>query len=88
MKIYNTLSRKKENFSPKKEVSMFVCGPTVYNRIHLGNARTFTNYDLIAKYLKFKKINLFYLQNITDIDDKIIIKAKKKTILGKNIIFF
>jgi len=85
MKIYNTLSRKKENFSPKKEVSMFVCGPTVYNRIHLGNARTFTNYDLIAKYLKFKKINLFYLQNITDIDDKIIIKAKKEKTTWKKI---
>jgi cysteinyl-tRNA synthetase len=85
MKIYNTLSRKKENFNPKKKINMFVCGPTVYNNIHLGNARTFTNYDLIAKYLRYKKIKLFYLQNITDIDDKIIIKAKEEKTTWKKL---
>jgi len=85
MKIYNTLSRKKENFNPKKKINMFVCGPTVYNNIHLGNARTFTNYDLIAKYFRYKKIKLFYLQNITDIDDKIIIKAKEEKTTWKKL---
>lgn len=85
MKIYNTLSKKKEDFNPKKKVNMFVCGPTVYNYIHLGNARTFTNYDLIAKYLRYQKIKLFYLQNITDIDDKIIKKAKEEKTTWKKL---
>ncbi len=78
MQVYNTLSRKKEELILPEKAKMFVCGPTVYNFIHLGNARSFTNYDLIAKYLRYKKIDLFYLENITDIDDKIIKKANRE----------
>ncbi len=85
MKIYNTLSKKKEDFNPKKKINMFVCGPTVYNYIHLGNARTFANYDLIAKYLRYQKIKLFYLQNITDIDDKIIKRSKEEKTTWKKL---
>lgn len=78
--VYNTLSRKKEVFKPrhKNKVAMFVCGITPYDSPHIGNLRTFVNYDLIAKYLRFKGYDLFYLQNITDIDDKIIQRAGEK----------
>jgi cysteinyl-tRNA synthetase len=78
MQIYNTLTRKKEEFIPRdgKKVKMFVCGPTVYDYIHIGNARTFVFFDFVAKYLRFKGFNVNYIQNITDIDDKIIKKAR------------
>ncbi len=80
LKIYNTLSRKKEIFRPKKnkKVQMFVCGPTVYDFSHLGHARTYINFDLISNYLRYLGYKVFYLQNITDIDDKIIQRAKKE----------
>jgi cysteinyl-tRNA synthetase len=79
IKIYNTLTRKKENFKPLKKgcINVFVCGPTVYSYIHIGNARTFVNYDLIVKYLRYKGYKVKYVQNITDIDDKIIQAAKQ-----------
>jgi cysteinyl-tRNA synthetase len=79
LKVYNTLTKKKEEFIPlkNKEVKIFVCGPTVFDYIHIGNARTFTNYDLIVKYLRYRGYKVKYIQNITDIDDKIINKAKK-----------
>ncbi len=79
MKIYNTLSKKIEDFIPRqdKNVNMFVCGPTVYDYVHFGNARTFTFFDLVAKYLRFRGYNVNYVQNITDIDDKIITRAKE-----------
>lgn len=79
LKIYNTLSGKKEIFKPRKnkKVSLFVCGPTVYDASHIGHARTYLAFDMIAKYLKEKGYNAFYLQNITDIDDKIINRAKE-----------
>jgi len=78
LKLYNTLTRKKEIFKPLKDkkVNMFVCGPTTYNYIHIGNAKTYTQFDFIVKYLRYKGYKVFYLQNITDIDDKIINKAK------------
>ncbi|MDP3991186.1 MAG: cysteine--tRNA ligase [Candidatus Nealsonbacteria bacterium] len=78
LKIYNTLSRKKEVFKPRKgkKVELFVCGPTVYDLSHIGHARTYIAFDLMAKYLKEKGYDVFYLQNITDIDDKIIQRAK------------
>jgi len=80
LKIYNTLTRKKEDFVPikKNEVHMFVCGITPYDSPHIGNLRAFLNYDLIARYLRFSGYELFYLQNITDIDDKIIKRAAEK----------
>ncbi|MBI2085550.1 MAG: cysteine--tRNA ligase [Candidatus Aenigmarchaeota archaeon] len=74
MKIFNTLSKEKEGFE-KKDVKMFVCGPTVYDNSHLGHARTYIAYDIIAKYLRYRNYNLFFLMNITDVDDKIISRA-------------
>ncbi|MBW6442548.1 cysteine--tRNA ligase [Patescibacteria group bacterium] len=80
LKIYNTLSRKKESFKPIKEgeVNLFVCGPTVYNSSHLGHAKTYVQFDVIVKFLRFKGYKVKYIQNITNIDDKIILKAKEE----------
>ncbi len=77
IKIYNTLTRSKETFKPMKEnlVKLFVCGPTVYDNSHIGHARTYISFDIIARYLKYRGFSVFYLQNITDIDDKIIKRA-------------
>ena len=79
LKIYNTLSRKKEEFIPLKkgEVGMYVCGPTVYNYIHIGNARPFIIFEVVKRFLKFKGYRVKYIQNLTDIDDKMINKAKE-----------
>ena len=88
LKIYSTLSRKKELFKPikKNEVNLFVCGPTVYDYAHLGHAKTYTQFDIIVKYLRYKEYKVFYLQNITDIDDKIIKKANEEKIDWKEIV--
>lgn len=77
MKIYNTLSRKKEDFIPINEgkVNMYVCGPTVYNNIHIGNARPIVFFDTVRRYLEYKNYDVNLVMNITDIDDKIINKA-------------
>jgi len=77
MKIYNTLIRNKQEFKPinKGKINLFVCGPTVYDYPHLGHAKTYTQFDFIAKYLRYKGYDVFYLQNITDLDDKIIQRA-------------
>lgn len=77
--IYNTLSRRKEIFKPREgnRVKLFVCGPTVYDNSHIGHARTYISFDVIARYLKFRGYSVFYLQNITDIDDKIINRARE-----------
>jgi len=82
LKLYNTLTRKKEIFKPRrdKRVNLFVCGPTVYDYMHIGHAKTYIQLDAIAKYLKSREYKVFYLQNITDLDDKIIEKARKKKI--------
>jgi len=82
LKLYNTLSRKKEVFRPRKnkKVNIFVCGPTVYDLSHIGHARTYIVFDVIVKYLSEKGYDVFYLQNITDIDDKIIKRAKEKKV--------
>ena len=79
LKIYNTLTRKKEEFIPLKsgEVGMYVCGPTVYNYIHIGNARPFIIFEVVRRFLKFKGYKVKYIQNLTDIDDKMINKAKE-----------
>ena len=79
LKIYNTLTRKKEEFIPLKkgEVGMYVCGPTVYNYIHIGNARPFIIFEVVKRFLKFKGYRVKYIQNLTDIDDKMINKAKE-----------
>lgn len=80
LKLHNTLSRELEDFSPisGNDVKMFVCGPTVYDRPHLGNAKTYTQFDLVARTLRYLGFGLTYLVNITDIDDKIIARASEK----------
>jgi cysteinyl-tRNA synthetase len=87
MKIYNTLSNKLGEFKPinDKKVNFFVCGPTVYDYAHIGNAKTYTQFDFIVKYLRYRGYDVFYLQNITDIDDKIIQKAQEKQVTHKDI---
>ena len=74
LRVYNTMARTKEDFVPREEgkVSMYVCGPTVYNHIHIGNARTFLSFDLIRRYLEHRGFDVRFVQNITDVDDKII----------------
>jgi cysteinyl-tRNA synthetase len=80
MKIYNTLTRKKEiiKFPQKRKTKLFVCGPTVYDHSHIGHARTYLFFDAFVKYLRQKGIKIFYLQNITNIDDKIINRAREE----------
>jgi len=80
MRVYNTLSRQKEEFVPRDagKVSMYVCGPTVYNHIHIGNARTFLSFDVIRRYLVYRGYDVTFVQNVTDVDDKIINKANEE----------
>ena len=87
LKFYNTLSREKEEFIPidKKRVSFFVCGPTVYDYPHLGHGKTYTQFDVLARALRYFGYEVFYLQNITDIDDKIINRAKEQNISTKEL---
>ncbi len=78
--VYTTLLRRKAPFIPQndKKVQLFVCGPTVYDDSHLGHARTYVAFDVIARYLRYRGYDVFYLQNITDIDDKIITRAREE----------
>ncbi len=80
MRVYNTLSREKEKFETREpgKVFMYVCGPTVYNYIHIGNARTFLSFDVIRRYLAWRGYEVVFVQNITDVDDKIINKANEE----------
>ena len=84
MKFYNTLTNKLEEFIPveEKKVKMYVCGPTVYNYIHIGNARPIVVFDILARYFKYKGYKVEYVQNFTDIDDKMITKANDE---GKSV---
>src|SRR3989338_3867775 len=79
LKVYNSLTRQKEEFKPQKgnEVTMYVCGPTVYDLSHIGHARSAVAFDVIYRYLKYKGFNVKYTRNYTDIDDKIINRANK-----------
>lgn len=89
MDIYltNTLTKKKEKFEPinDKKVNLFVCGPTVYDHSHLGHAKTYTQFDFLVRFLRSLGFDVFYLQNITDIDDKIISRAKETNTLWKDL---
>ena len=80
MKIYNTLTKKKEEFVPLEEgkVKMYVCGPTVYNLIHIGNARPMIVFDTVRRYFEYKGYEVNYVSNFTDVDDKIIKKANEE----------
>lgn len=87
MKLYNTLTRKKEEFIPitPGEVKMYVCGPTVYNFFHIGNGRTFIVFDTIRRYLEYRGYKVKFVQNFTDIDDKMINKANEEGTTVKDI---
>ncbi|MBE6739491.1 MAG: cysteine--tRNA ligase [Ruminococcaceae bacterium] len=82
MKIFNTLTREKQEFVPidENEVKIYACGPTVYNFIHIGNARPLCVFDVLRRYLEWRGVNVKYVQNFTDIDDKLIKKANEEGI--------
>ena len=82
MKIFNTLSNKKEEFKPQiaGKVNMYVCGPTVYNYIHIGNARSVIAFDTIRRYLEYRGYEVKYISNFTDVDDKMINQAQKENV--------
>ena len=87
MKVYNTLSRKKEDFVPLEEgkVKMYVCGPTVYNFIHIGNARPMIVFDTVRRYMEYKGYEVNFVSNFTDVDDKIIKKAVEEGVSAQEI---
>ena len=80
MKIFNTLTRKKEELTPitPGEYRIYACGPTVYNYIHIGNARPLCVFDVLRRYLEYRGNKVTFVQNFTDIDDKIIKKANEE----------
>ena len=80
MKLYNTMSKRKEEFVPIEEgkVRMYVCGPTVYNFIHIGNARPMIVFDTVRRYFEYKGYEVNFVSNFTDVDDKIIKKANEE----------
>lgn len=87
MKIYNTMTKRKEEFVPVTpgEVKMYVCGPTVYNYFHIGNGRTFIVFDTVRRYLEYKGYKVKFIQNFTDIDDKMINRANEEEITVKEL---
>ncbi|MDD3920887.1 MAG: class I tRNA ligase family protein, partial [Eubacteriales bacterium] len=80
MQIYNTMTRKKEELVPRVpgKIGMYACGPTVYNFFHLGNARPFIVFDTLRRYLEYKGFEVTFVQNFTDIDDKMIRRANEE----------
>jgi cysteinyl-tRNA synthetase len=80
MKIFNTMSKMKEEFQPIEpgKIRMYVCGPTVYNLIHIGNARPMIVFDTFRRYMEYKGYKVTYVSNYTDVDDKIIKKANEE----------
>ncbi len=87
MKVFNTLSRNKEEFVPvdENEVKIYACGPTVYNYIHIGNARPLCVFDVLRRYMEYKGYNVKFVQNFTDVDDKIIKRANEEGISSKEV---
>lgn len=87
MKLFNTMTRKKEEFVPiiAGEAKMYSCGPTVYNYFHIGNARPFIIFDTLRRYLQYKGYKVTFVQNFTDVDDKIIKRAKEEEISEKEV---
>ena len=79
MKVFNSLSGKKEHLDSfeKGKISIYVCGMTVYDDCHIGHARTFLSFDMIVRYLRSRNIEVNYIRNITDVDDKILQRAKE-----------
>ncbi len=87
LKIYDTMTRKKREFIPIEDgkVKIYVCGPTVYNKIHIGNARTFISFDIIRRYLEHSGFEVTFVQNLTDVDDKIINKANDSGLSAQSV---
>lgn len=87
LQIHNTITREKEDFKPITEgkIGMYVCGVTVYDLCHIGHARTFVNFDMIVRYLRYSGYDVTYVRNITDIDDKIIKRANEKNMSAKEL---
>ena len=87
LQIHNSLSRKKSDFKPIKdgEIGMYVCGVTVYDLCHIGHARTFVNFDMVVRYLRYRGFKVRYIRNITDIDDKIIKRANERKMSAKDL---
>jgi len=87
MRIYNTINRKKEEFIPQRddEVKIYVCGPTVYNYFHIGNARPFVVFDTFRRYLEYRGKRVNFVQNFTDVDDKIIARAREEGVSSREI---
>lgn len=87
LQIHNTISRKKEEFKPINEgqIGMYVCGVTVYDLCHIGHARTFVNFDMMVRYLRYRGYKVRYIRNITDIDDKIIKRANERKVSAKEL---
>ena len=82
MRIFNTMTRQKEEFIPNNpdEVKIYACGPTVYNYIHIGNARPLCVFDVLRRYSEYRGYNVKFVQNFTDVDDKIIKRANDEGI--------
>ena len=82
MKLFNSLTNKKEEFVPSKEgmVSMYVCGPTVYNHAHIGNIRPMLVFDVLRRVFEYRGLEVIFVSNYTDVDDKIIKRAKEEGI--------
>lgn len=87
IKIYNTLTKKKDIIKPRKgkKINLFVCGMTIYDFAHIGHAKTYVAFDALVKYLRFCGFDVFYLQNITDVDDKIIMRARERKVPAKDL---
>ena len=87
MKLYNTLTKKKEEFVPLQEgkVTMYVCGPTVYNFIHIGNARPMIVFDTVRRYMEYKGYEVNFVSNFTDVDDKIIKKSIEEGVSAEEV---
>jgi cysteinyl-tRNA synthetase len=87
IRLYDTMTRRKQEFVPREsgKVAMYVCGPTVYNHIHIGNARTFLTFDVMRRYLTHRGFEVAFVQNITDVDDKIIKQAAEEGITAAEV---
>jgi cysteinyl-tRNA synthetase len=82
VKVYNTITRRKEDFIPQQEgkVGIYACGPTVYDYFHIGNARVFIVFDVIRRYLKYRGYQVTFVQNFTDVEDKMIKRSAERGI--------
>ena len=85
MRIYNTLTRSKDELKNEGQIKIYACGPTVYNFIHIGNARPLCVFDVLRRYLKYAGYDVKYVQNFTDVDDNLIKKANEEGITVKEV---